>query len=49
MRLEAAVRSAPRVERVRTEINWGDRELLNFLDRCGFQPSQELSFDRAIA
>jgi ribosomal protein S18 acetylase RimI-like enzyme len=38
-----------RVERVRTEINWGDRELLNFLDRCGFQPSQELSFDRAIA
>jgi GNAT superfamily N-acetyltransferase len=38
-----------RVERVRTELNWQDRQLLSFLDRCGFQPSQELSFDRAIA
>jgi ribosomal protein S18 acetylase RimI-like enzyme len=38
-----------RVERVRTELNWRQRELLSFLDRCGFQPSQTLSFDRAIA
>jgi GNAT superfamily N-acetyltransferase len=38
-----------RVERVRTEISWRQRELLSFLDRCGFHPSQELSFDRAIA
>jgi ribosomal protein S18 acetylase RimI-like enzyme len=38
-----------RVERVRTEVHWRQRELLSFLDRCGFQPSQELSFDRAIA
>jgi ribosomal protein S18 acetylase RimI-like enzyme len=37
-----------RVERVRTELGWRERELLSFLDRCGFQPSQELSFDRAI-
>jgi GNAT superfamily N-acetyltransferase len=40
--------STLRVERVRTELDWRDRELLSFLDRCGFQPSQELSFDRAI-
>lgn len=38
-----------RVERVRTEVNWRERELLSFLDRCGFEPSQTLSFDRAIA
>lgn len=36
-----------RVERVRTELDWRDRELLGFLDRCGFHPSQELCFDRA--
>lgn len=38
-----------RVERVRTELNWRDRDILSLLDRCGFEPSQELSFDRAIA
>lgn len=38
-----------RIERVRTEIDWRDRELLSFLDHCGFVPSQELCFDRAIA
>ncbi len=38
-----------RIERVRTEIAWRDRELLAFLDRCGFRPSQELCFDRVIA
>lgn len=37
-----------RVERIRTEINWRDRELLAFLDSCGFRPSQELCFDRNI-
>jgi ribosomal protein S18 acetylase RimI-like enzyme len=37
-----------RVERIRTEINWRDRELQGFLDRCGFHPSQELGFDRAV-
>lgn len=38
-----------RVERILTDLNWRDRELLGFLDRCGFQTSQELGFDRAIA
>ena len=38
-----------RVEIVRTELDWRDRELIAFLDRCGFRPSQQLCFDRAIA
>ncbi len=38
-----------RIERVRTESDWRDRELLGFLDHCGFGPSQELCFDRVIA
>jgi ribosomal protein S18 acetylase RimI-like enzyme len=37
-----------RVELIRTEIHWRDRDLLAFLDSCGFRPSQELCFDRAI-
>jgi ribosomal protein S18 acetylase RimI-like enzyme len=37
-----------RIERVRTEIDWRDRELLGFLDHCGFLPSQELCFDRLV-
>ena len=37
-----------RVEIVRTELDWRDRELLAFLDRCGFRPSQRLCFDRTI-
>ncbi len=35
-----------RVERVRSEIDWRDRELLAFLDRCGFHPSQQLCLDQ---
>ncbi|MBW7949462.1 MAG: GNAT family N-acetyltransferase [Pseudorhodoplanes sp.] len=38
-----------RVERILTNLEWRDHELLGFLDRCGFQTSQELGFDRAIA
>jgi GNAT superfamily N-acetyltransferase len=38
-----------RVERVRTAVDWRDRDLLAFLDHCGFRPSQELCFDRSIA
>ncbi len=38
-----------RVETVRTELDWRDRELIAFLDRCGFRPSQHLCFDRPIA
>ena len=40
--------STLRIERVRTEIDWRDRELLGFLDHCGFLPSQELCFDRVV-
>jgi ribosomal protein S18 acetylase RimI-like enzyme len=38
-----------RVERIRTELDWRDRELLGFLDRCGFRPSRQLCFDRGVA
>lgn len=37
-----------RVERIRTEVDWHDRELLAFLDRCGFRPAQQLCFEHAI-
>jgi len=37
-----------RVERVRTEIDWHDREIAAFLDRCGFAPSQQLCFERLL-
>ena len=37
-----------RIERVRTEIDWRDHELMGFLEHCGFLPSQELCFDRAV-
>ena len=37
-----------RVDSVRTEIDWRDRELLAFLDHCGFRPSQQLCFEHAI-
>jgi ribosomal protein S18 acetylase RimI-like enzyme len=40
--------STLRIEHVRTEIDWRDRELLGFLDHCGFLPSQELCFDRFV-
>lgn len=37
-----------RVEHIRTEIDWRDRELLAFLDHCGFRPSQQLCFDHTV-
>jgi GNAT superfamily N-acetyltransferase len=37
-----------RVEDFRTEIDWRDRELLGFLDHCGFRPSRQLCFEQAI-
>jgi ribosomal protein S18 acetylase RimI-like enzyme len=37
-----------RVERIRTEIDWRDRDLLAFLDRCGFRPAQQLCFAQPI-
>ena len=37
-----------RVECIRTELGWHEHELLTFLDRCGFRPSQRLSLEHAI-
>lgn len=38
-----------RVEKILTQVDWRtDRELLGFLDHCGFRPSPRLCFDRAI-
>ena len=37
-----------RVEHIRTEIDWRDRDLLAFLDRCGFRPAQQLCFERVV-
>ncbi len=38
-----------RVEKVRTEVDWQDRDLLAYLDRSGFLPSQQLCFDKPLA
>ncbi len=38
-----------RVERVRTEVDWNSVDLLGFLERCGFSPSQRLVFRRTVA
>lgn len=40
--------STLRVERIRTEIEWRDRDLLAFFDNCGFKLSQQLCFERVI-
>ncbi len=37
-----------RVERIRTEVDWRNHDLLAFLDRCGFRTSQQLCLDHAI-
>lgn len=37
-----------RVEKLRTEVDWRDRDLLAYLDRCGFRPSQRLCFDQPV-
>ena len=37
-----------RVEKVRTEVDWRNRELLAYLDRSGFLPSQQLCFDQPL-
>ena len=38
-----------RVDKVLTEVDWGDRELMAYLDRCGFKPSARLSFDCVLS
>ena len=37
-----------RIERVVTEVDWNDHNLLAFFGRCGFAPSQTLAFDRIL-
>ncbi|HXW27537.1 MAG TPA: GNAT family N-acetyltransferase [Xanthobacteraceae bacterium] len=37
-----------RVERIRTDVAWRDRDLIGFLDRCGFLPAQQLCFERPV-
>jgi hypothetical protein len=36
------------VDKVLTEVDWADRELMGFLDRCGFVPSARLCFDHTL-
>ena len=38
-----------RVEQIRTEIDWRDRDLLGFLDHCGFRPAQQVCLEHAVA
>jgi ribosomal protein S18 acetylase RimI-like enzyme len=38
-----------RVDTVRTEVDWRDRDLLAYLDRSGFAPSQQLCLDQPLA
>ena len=37
-----------RIETVRTEIGWQDRDLLAYLEHSGFVPSQQLCFEQNI-
>jgi ribosomal protein S18 acetylase RimI-like enzyme len=37
-----------RVEKVRTEVDWRDHDLLAYLDRNGFLPAQQLCFDQPL-
>jgi ribosomal protein S18 acetylase RimI-like enzyme len=37
-----------RVERIRTEVDWSDLDLLAFLGDCGFGPAQRLCLDHAV-
>ncbi|MBI4273876.1 MAG: GNAT family N-acetyltransferase [Rhizobiales bacterium] len=34
-----------RAERILTEVEWSDHDLLAFLDECGFRPSPQLCFN----
>jgi predicted N-acetyltransferase YhbS len=37
-----------RVERIRTETDWRDRDLLAFLGSCGFGPAQQLCLGHTV-
>ncbi len=41
--------STLRVERIRTELGWAEHDLVRFLERCGFRPSQMLCLQHDIA
>jgi ribosomal protein S18 acetylase RimI-like enzyme len=38
-----------RVERIRTEVDWRDQELLSYLEHFDFAPSQQLCLDLSVA
>jgi len=38
-----------RVEKILTEVDWTDRALLSYFERCGFRPSSRLCFDCEVA
>jgi ribosomal protein S18 acetylase RimI-like enzyme len=38
-----------RVERILTEVDWGNTDLLGFLADCGFAPSSRLSFAKTLS
>ncbi len=38
-----------RVERILTEVDWSDHNLMRFLDDCGFHPSPQLCFNLSLA
>lgn len=40
--------STLRVENLLTEVDWSDRELMAYLDHCGFAPSPRLCFDLVL-
>jgi len=37
-----------RVEKVRTEVDWQEHDLIAYLDRNGFLPAQQLCFDQPL-
>ena len=37
-----------RVDRVRTEVDWREHELLGFLARCGYQPIPRLCLEKLL-
>ena len=37
-----------RVEHIRTELGWRERDLLAFLDHCGFRPAQQICFEYTV-
>lgn len=36
------------VERIRTELDWTQRDILAFFERCGFRPAQQISLEYQV-